>query len=329
MDDTPIGTAEDRALDALVSVIQSSAGPAAAEAQALLLRRLALDGDIIPTRMPAVLNVTEAAGYLNLLDTLGQRQAMLDVLSGALGVASASARSLSDAPPPLAMAPLANDRPVGAAASTAPSNVLVRADLVAGLVAARDAVRAYGAVLPLWSPPAPLPLAQAADELDAIGRRLRVLPTAALADPTTDSLVLARPVGGLPGGYTVMARPDPAIAATATLPDVEYESVARDAATGAPVTVELGVTKLVPLVPPLSAGGWRGAVTDAPPLTASDLGWTQIVAVSGLLPGVTRLRDELLLLHSTAEAGDSVFAAKLDWVWDGAAFTAPGSPAGS
>ncbi|MRH30350.1 hypothetical protein GH740_13675 [Microbacterium sp. SYP-A9085] len=324
MADTPVDTAEDRALDALVAVIQSTAGPGVAEAQALLLRRLALDGDIIPTRMPGVLNVTEAAGYLNLLDTLGQRQTMLDVLSGALGVASASARALAEAPPPLALTPLANDRPAGTAASTAPSNVLVRADLVAGLVAARDVVRSFGGVLPLWSPPAPVPLAEAADELDAIGRRLRILPTAALVDPTTDSLVLARPTGGLPGGYTVMARPDPAAAATGALPDVEYEAVARDAATGTPTTVDLGVTKLVPIGPPLSAGGWRSAVTDEPPATASDLAWTRLTAVAGLLPEVTRLRDELLLLHTAAEAGDSPFAQKLDWVWDGAAFAAPG-----
>ncbi|QAY60991.1 hypothetical protein ET475_14005 [Microbacterium protaetiae] len=323
MADTSVDTAEDRALDALVSVIQSSAGPGAAQAQALLLRRLALDGDIIPTRMPAVRNVTEAAGYLNLLDTLGQRQTMLDVLSGALGVASASARSLEQALPPLAMSPLANDRPVGDAAATAPSNVLVRADLIAGLVAARDAVHVYGAVLPLWSPPAPVPPSLATDELDAVGRRLRLLPTAALADPTTDSLLLARPVGGLPGAFAVMARPDPAAAATASLPDVEYEAVVRDAATSTAMTMPLGIAKLVPLVPALSAGGWRSLTVDALPARASDLAWAAVTAISGLVPGATRLRDELLLMHTAADVADSPFAAKLDWIWDGTAFAAP------
>jgi len=223
------------------------------------------------------------------------------------------------------LSPLANDRPVGSAASTSPSNVLVRSDLVPGLVAARDAVHAYGAVLPLWSPPAPVPVSLAADELDAIGRRLRILPTAALVDPTLDSLVLARPVGGLPGAYAVMARPDPAVAATATLPDVEYEAVAHDASTGTALTVPLGVTKLVALVPALSTGGWHSPTVDALPAGPSDLGWTGLTAISGLLPGVTRLRDELLLLHTAGEVADSPFAAKLDWVWDGTTFAAPGS----
>ena len=49
----PAATAQDRALDALVSVIQLAASPAAQEAQPLLLRRLALSGDVIPSRVPA------------------------------------------------------------------------------------------------------------------------------------------------------------------------------------------------------------------------------------------------------------------------------------
>ncbi len=322
---TAASTAEDRALDALVSVIQSAAGPAAAEAQALLLRRLALDGDIVPTRMPPVLNVTEAGGYLNLLETLGQRQTMLDVLSGALGIASGSARALASSGPALSLAPLSNDRPVGAAGPSAPAQVLVRADLVAGLVSARDAVRAFGGVLPLWSPPAALPLAAASDELDAIGRRLSVLPTAALADPATDSLVLAREAGGLPGGFVIMARPDPALAVTATLPDIEYEAAAIDATTGAPVTFALGIAKLVPVVPALAAGGWRSPTLATPPASLADTAWARLTCIAGLLPGITRLRDELLLLHSVDVVNDSPFAAKLDWVWDGTAFVAPGS----
>jgi len=322
MTETPT-SAEDRALDALTAVVQAASSPAAVEAQALLLRRLALDGDLIPTRVPSPRNVTESGGYFNLLETLGQRQTLLDVVAGALGIASGSARALAPAPGVLGFTSLGNDRPVGDAAPTAPSTVLVRSDLVGGLVAARDALHAYGAVLPLWSSPlAPTP-ATAVDDLEAVGRRVRLLPTAALADPLTDSLVVAREASGPPGGFAVWARPDPAATPTAGLPDVEVETAAFDLDTGAPVLGSLGPTKLVPLAPALSAHGWVATAVDAPPATPADTAWAALVCVAGLLPGVTRLRDELALLYPSERIGDSPLSARLDFVWDGSAFVAP------
>ena len=318
MADTPAASAEDRALDALVSVIQSASGPAVTEAQALLLRRLALDGDVIPSRLPPPKNITEVGGYVNLLETLGQRRTIPDVLAGALGIASASARSFAGEAPPLTFTAVTNDRPVGQAAATAQSSVLVRADLVPGLISARAALHEFGAALPLWSPPAPPSLTGSADALAVLGRRVHVLPTAALADPATDSVVVARDLNGLPA-FAVLVRPDPAAAPTTTLPDVEFEAAAFDAATGAPVTVQLGLSKLLGIAPALAAHGWLSTVGD-PPATASDVSWAAITCVAGLLPGVTRLRDELELLYAVDAIVDSPFAARVDQVWDGADF---------
>ncbi|SFC30421.1 hypothetical protein SAMN04487968_105103 [Nocardioides terrae] len=317
MTETTPSSAEDRALDALTAVIQAASNPEAVEAQTLLLRRLALDGDLIPTRVPAPLNVTESGGYFNLLETLGQRQTLLDVVAGALGIASGSARALAPGPTLLGFTSLANDRPEGDAGPTAPGSVLVRSDLAGGVVAARDAVHAFGAVLPLWSPPLAPDLSTASDDLEAIGRRLRLLPTAALADPLTDSLVLAHEPAS---PFTVWARPDAAAAPTATLPDVTVETAALDPDTGEPVLGSLGPTKLVSVAPILAAQGWVTTPVDAAPTTPADTAWASLVCVAGLLPGVTRLRDELALLYPADRIGDSPFAARLDLVWNGTEF---------
>ena len=48
---------------------------------------LALQGDVIQSRIPAPRNITEIGGYLNLLQTLGQAEMRTQTLAGALGVA--------------------------------------------------------------------------------------------------------------------------------------------------------------------------------------------------------------------------------------------------
>src|SRR5919108_646154 len=60
-------TAEDRALDALTKILESAISPDMIEAQKIILRRLALAGDLFPSRVPAPLNISEVGGYLNLL----------------------------------------------------------------------------------------------------------------------------------------------------------------------------------------------------------------------------------------------------------------------
>ena len=57
----------------------------------------------------------------------------------------------------------------------------------------------------------------------------------------------------------------------------------------------------------------------------TDLGWPRMVNISGLLPGVTRLGDELDLVRFPGEVDGTPFAAKVDWVWNGTGFAAPGA----
>jgi hypothetical protein len=322
----PSASAEDRALDALVGVIQAAAGPAAQEAQALLLRRLALEGDVIPSRVPAPLDITQVGGYLNLLTDLGQQRTTLQVLTSALGVAGQGSVLTDQSLAPLTFSAMPNDRPTGAAGPTATSTVLVRSDLVPGLQSVLAAVHHVGAILPLWTSPAPVALTAAAGNLEVCGRQLRVLPAAALSDPTTDSLVLARPIGTpATTTYDLYARPDPANAATSSLPETQLGGAVLDAATGKPLEVDLGLVRLLSLRPVLMAAGWTTAPVAALPTGLADLTWSQLLNISGLLRGVTRLGDELALVRTPDEIDGTPFADRIDWVWNGTDFAPLGS----
>src|SRR5688500_12586302 len=106
------GNAEDRALDALAKVLEKATAPDMLEAQKVILRRLALAGDLFPSRVPAPLNITQVGGYLNLLrDHLELRT---QVLASALGVAGPNPfPGWEPVRPPLFFATRTNDRPAG------------------------------------------------------------------------------------------------------------------------------------------------------------------------------------------------------------------------
>jgi hypothetical protein len=320
---SPAEDTDDRVVDALVSVIQAAAGPAAQDAQTLLLRRLATEGDVIPSRVPAPLNITEVGGYLNQLELLGQRHIALQVLTSALGIAGQPSALLAKEPAPLSFASVPNDRPAGQAAPTAPAIVLVRSDLVASVQAVLGAVHKVGAALPLWTPAAPSALLSSTDPMEVCGRVLRVLPTATLSDPATDSVVLGRDSATAANGYSLFARPDPANAAAQALPQLHIFAVGLPIA-GPPNEVDLGAVRLLPLDSVLSAAGWLATPAPTMPASRSDISWARLVNVSGLLPGVTQLGEELRLVWDTSALDDTPFAAKLDWVWDGSDFVAPG-----
>jgi len=63
-------TLEEQAVAALLDVIKTASSPEIAQAQSLLLRRLALEGDVVGSRIPAPRNITEIGGYINLLGDL-------------------------------------------------------------------------------------------------------------------------------------------------------------------------------------------------------------------------------------------------------------------
>ena len=129
--------AEDALVLALTEVIKGATSPEIQQAQALLLRRLATQGDVIPSRIPAPLNITEVGGYLNLLGTLGEQAMRRDMLGSTLGLATGALESsVGFAAPPLRLTAVASHRPAGGGGAEVPLSVGVREDLAPPLVAA-------------------------------------------------------------------------------------------------------------------------------------------------------------------------------------------------
>jgi hypothetical protein len=316
-------TAEDRALDALTKILESAISPDMLEAQKIILRRLALAGDLFPSRVPAPLNITEVGGYLNLLvdDPVLRSQ----VLAAALGVAGPNPPlGWEQVLPPLYLVARANDRPAGPSQPATPVQVLVRSDFAAALDAALASIHAKGCALPILAASLPLPpagpgAAPPDDLLPYLGRVLTLVPAAALADPAADPLAVGTPGGG--GEVQVLARqldagaPDAASVATAAwdLWTCTDSACTQASASGA----------YLPLAPLLATAGWHQP-TLAAPTTATDAGgWNRWTNVTGLVAHETAFGAELSLVHPAGAVAQSSVRERLDWVWDGSTFVAP------
>lgn len=312
-------SADDRALEALLGIIQQANTPDTWEAQNILLRRLALQGDIVGSRVPAPRNITEIGGYLNYLTELQQSEMRSQALAGILGVAGPNPPLGWVANrPALAMVRLPNDRPEGTAQPAIPLSVPVRSDFAPALQVAQKAVHDQGCFLPLLGTFVPLPASGfAADLLSCLGRTLDLFPGSALLDPVTDALVLARPQGSA-GAYRPMAR---AMASGNKPAPADWEALKWDGSTC--VTVALNATSLLVLEPVLASAGFYPASPLPVPLSATDQAWTRLSNRTGLVAGRTQFGDELALLHTAAEIAESAYASCQHWLWNGSTFAQP------
>lgn len=315
---TTTADAELRALDALLDIVKAANSPDVLEAQTILLRRLALQGDVVSSRIPAPRNITEIGGYLNLLDTLHQPEARSQMLAGILGVAGPNPPlGWQAAQPPLGMVSAANDRPDGPWQAAIPLTFAVRSDFAAAVDAARTALHAQDAMLPLLATVKPLPPPIAGvdppdDALPYIGRTLMVVPAAALRDADADPVVLARK-NGTTDPFVIMAR---STSGTAQSWDAyECTDTAR-------TTVQTN-SALVPIAPVLALAGFYPKSPLPAPANLTDVAWATLTNVTGLIAGVTTLGDELSLLYSQADVLGSAFAARVHWIWTGSTFQAP------
>lgn len=314
-------------LHALTDVIRSAATPEVQQAQALLLRRLALEGSVIPSRIPAPRNITEIGGYLNLLETLGMQDMRTQLLGAALGVAGSPLPGWESTAPPLPLVSIVNDRPDGAAAAGIQLAVTARADLVAPLQAALKQVHDADGLLPLWAPPVALPPANPgsvtpppADALPYLGRALHVSPLAALRAPATDPVVLGRTAADPGMAVRLAVR---VAGGTPGATPADWTAVAVDPATGAVTDVPLGTVSLLPLATLLAPTGWTDAGPVPRPTGPADLAWASLRNTTGLLPGVSTLGAELALSHPPGAIDASAFQGARGWVWDGATFIPP------
>jgi hypothetical protein len=306
----------------LVNVLTAGTSPAAQDAQNILMRRLALDGDVIGSRVPPPRNITEIGGYMNMLADLKEDAMREQALAGILGVAGPSqAQGFISTTTPLSMVAIANDRPPGAAQPSIPTNVWIRSDFVASVQAAVKSLHAQGATLPLTGPPAlSLPpggpgATMPANVLLYLGRTLSLAPQAALAVPTTDPLALIR-VSGTTDPFAAAANAiNPA---TNPVTPADYDAM-QCTATATNVVPLVGAS-FVPLAPVLGAAGFYQASPPPQPASNLDTSWATFSNVTGLVVGHTLLGDELTLLHQPSEIAASVFATLLNTVWNGVTF---------
>lgn len=320
-DETTSSALEEQALSALIDMLKSASTPDALQAQTILLRRMALQGDITGSRVPAPRNITEIGGYLNLLDDLKQPEILSQTLTAILGVAGPNPPlGWLSAKPPLSMVALSNDRPAGPAQPTIPLTFTVRSDFSAGLQAAITFLHDRGCALPLLTPAPILPQAGAGitpqtDVLPFLGRVLSIAPAAALHDHTADTVVLARAQGS--GElFQVMARVlNPGSVA---VEPANWDVLECDAVSCTPMAVN--AVRYVPLGPCLASSGFYAGSPAPQPVSLSSVNWARFTNVTGLVVGVTKLVEELSLLYSAADINSSILASRLQWVWNGSTF---------
>lgn len=316
MSEQPTSTAEDRAIDALTKILESAISPDMLAAQQIILRRLALSGDLFPSRVPPPRNITEVGGYLNLIsdDLVLSSQ----VLASALGVAGPNPSPGFEATlPPLFYRTLPNDRPEGPAQAGTPVTVTIRNDFAPAFEAARAALHAVGALLPVLAgtralPPVATGVPAPTDLLPHLGRVLELVPGAALVDPATDPLAVGQEGGA--GPQVVAARQVDATAPEAgTVAAVAWSLWLCDAT----ACTQSSVTQaMVPLGPVLGAAGWhQNGTLDAPVSLGAPGTWNRWTNTTGLVSGVTTFGDELRLLHQIGTISASSVREQLDWVW--------------
>jgi hypothetical protein len=317
----PPGSLEERALQALLDVLKNSNSPEVAQAQAIMLRRLALEGDVTGSRIPAPRNITEVGGYINLLSDLGQPEMRAQMLAGALGVAGPN--------PPLGWLPtqpqvgwviIPNDRPAGPAQGAIPLSFQTRSDFAPALQLALQGLHDRGCALPIVAPTRALPPTAASvpsDLLPLLGRAFDVVPGTALRDPDNDALAVAR-VGVDP--FQLVARR--MSSGPIGVNPAPWEALACNATSCTPVPPPAAGRQYVSVAQVLSSAGFYPAIPGHEPVSLNDVSWARFVNVTGLVPGVTTLGDELTLLYAQSDVAASGLMGRIGDRWTGATFAA-------
>lgn len=309
----------------LTELIRTGVRPDVLEAQRLLLQRLAYQGDVFPSRVPAPLNITEVGGYLNLLAGMGMTETRANAVTSALGIAGPPPGTPSGVPA-TGFVEMANDRPAGPSQPAIPPTIGVRADLVTALRTALVLLHAAGCLLPLRSPTHVLPAADGGTgsspvpDPDAVlallGRTLEIFPGTVLGDPAVDALAVARPDGLPAPALRLVAR---ALDGGAAVPEGAWCAVRADAASATEDPV--ATVRYLEVAPVLEAQGWYHPEPLAPPASLSDRGsLVRLLNRTNLVAGETTLGSELAQLYTPAEIGRSSLAGHVLAVWDGTSF---------
>lgn len=315
----------DGVIDALVQVLKDASSDEVREAQLLMLRRLALSGDVVPSRLPQPQNITEIGGYLNLLDSIGASELKAQVLASVLGVAGPNPPvGLLPTAPVLWFAQRSNHRPEPHQAET-PVFVRVRSDFADALDTARATIASHGAALPLLSPPLGLPQVSTGgdpptDLLPYIGRTLTAVPAAALGDPDADALAVARLSTEAAGTERVVARVlDAAAPDAASVTAQDWTTFTYDRPTDTATSATASRTYF-DLTVTLAGAGWTRLQAIDTGRLGESANWARWVNITGLIAGETKYGDELALLFKPEEIAASTLRERSHWVWNGIDF---------
>lgn len=307
--------------EALAAVIRAAASPDVQEAQALMLRRLALEGSVVPSRIPPPLNITEVGGYLNLLAAAEHGELRTSAIASALGLASPGAIEWERTSPRIGFGEIANPPVENADGGSFLLSVPMRADFAAAWRAhVLPRLAEVGAELPLWAPPLRLPDPDPAslppDPMPLLGRRVWIAPEAALIDPDVDPVRIGRTDADPENTVRVSVR-------TATGTPLEaWHAFVWDQTADTLVVRAIGNVAGMDVGAIVGRAGFRLEPRPAAPTRRFDLGWGRLTNLGGLMPGVSRLGDELEAVWTSREIARSAFARRLNDVWNGAGFEA-------
>lgn len=317
------GSLEAEVVQTLLEVLKTSSSPEIVQAQAIMLRRLALEGDVVGSRIPAPQNITEVGGYINLLSSLGQSDMKAQMLAGALGVAGPTpSMGWLPSQPAVGWVSLPNDRPAGPAQGTIPLTFQVRSDLSAAFQLALQGLHDRGCALPIVAPIRVLPATAAAvpsDLLPLLGRALDVVPGTALRDPDNDALAVAR-LGSAPWQLVARCLSTGPIAVNPQ----PWQALQCTTTTCTPVGPPAAGRQYVPIDDVLATAAFAPAVPGYQPTSLNDVSWARYVNLGGLVPGVTTLGDELTLLYSQSDIAASGLIGRVNDRWTGSTFSAAG-----
>lgn len=312
--------------DVLADLIKSANSPEMRQAQLMLMRRLALSGDVVPSRIPPPLNITEIGGYLNLFGKLQLPDFQRQVLSSIFGVAGPSPPfDWFPAGRTLFFAPRQNDRPDGAMVATIPIQYFIRNDFVSVFDTAISRIHSTGCQLPILSLPKYLPPPNPNNQQDVdvdmlyyLGRTFDLVPSAALIDPDTDPIAVARPAHTV-DLQTVARQLDPSAPDASSLTAKDWTAWKCDSKSCKKTKASRSYLELDPI---LNSAGWYQLPPSVPQSLVKPGEWYHWRNITGLVAGVTRYREEIELLYTQQEIISSALRERLDWIWDGSQFIA-------
>lgn len=309
-------TIDNELYSALIDIIRQESSPEAVEARNLMLKRIAMAGDITPSRIPAPLNITEIGGYINLLESIKQENLRNRMLASVLGVAMPDdLNELISLKPVLFFVRHISDRPDCEQVNTLPLAFYMRNDFLESFISILEPLHKVGAMLPIYQTTAPRLPALTAKEpsgeeiLRLLGRILELAPTAAFINPEQDPIIVA----DIEGETVVYAK------ASGLSEEVSVNAYIRE---GDEYRLEEITAKLIPIEVFMRAAGWYMKKRTDDDLSkpydpATALIWRN---ETGLVPGRSSLSGEMSLLYSSTQIVESCVRDLLFTCWNGEEF---------